>query len=217
MKTKLLVTAAFLFSTFLTANAQIEKGTWIIGGAASYNTLKDESLPQLNSPKTVSSKGGIFGLNVGFAFKENNILGLIATYAPSTFHDETPLEEGIVQTRSTKGHQKGIGAFYRGYKLLGDKFFLFGQTSAWYANGKYSLNENMFKMNSVDLSLSPGLAYQVLNNVHLEISIPNIFQIGYSKSENPGLNASNELFYAHANLRSNPIENLGIGFKILLP
>ncbi|MGC4232463.1 MAG: hypothetical protein QM594_05735 [Niabella sp.] len=216
MKTKLLVTAVLLSSAFLTANAQIEKGTWIIGGAASYNTLKDKSLPQLNSPKTVSSKNSLFSINAGFAFKENNVLGLVATYAPSTFHDETPLEDGIVQTRS-KGHQKGIGAFYKGYKPLGNKFFFFGETTAWYSNGKYSSNTNTIKMNSVDLSLSPGLAYQVLNNVHLEISIPNIFRVGYSKSENPGVDAVNELFYAYANLRSNPIENLGIGFKILLP
>lgn len=216
MKTKLLITAAFLSSIFLTASAQIEKGTWIIGGNVSYNTLKDKNRSQTDLPQTESSKNGLLGLSAGFAFKENNILGLIATYAPSRFNEERYVEDGFIQTQS-KGHQKGIGAFYRGYQPLGNKFFFFGQTTAWYSNGTYNSYESITKMNSVDVSLSPGLAYQVLNNMHLEISIPNIVGISYSKSQNQTAGAEAETFSAYASLNSRPLELLGVGFKILLP
>jgi hypothetical protein len=217
MKTKLLVTAALLFSVFLTANAQIEKGTWIIGGQAAYNQTKnDATTPMITDQK---NNAAVFNVSIGTAIRQNNILGIALIYAP---------QKSFYTNNSTtqidlKGHTKGVGVFYRAYKQLGNDFYLFGQGDALYSNLRSTNNVGnkvSITGNSGSISFTPGISYAVLRNVHMELAMPGILGINYSKtkSDTEGVSAqtNQEAFNVYTNLNSGLLENFGIGFKIFL-
>ncbi len=212
MKTKLMSMAALALLAALNANAQIEKGTWLLGGNASYNKIKNESPLQLNQLRTSLESGAVVNLMAGTAFKENQVAGLTVGYAPVKVIEETLAANGAISKNERKGHQKSIGLFHRFYKPLGNNFFFVAHTGASYLNGK----AGMIKSNGFDLSISPGIAYQILKNVHLEVSIPNILGVSHYKSTSGDL-ISSEATSVGFNLNARPVENLGIGFKMLIP
>ncbi len=211
MKTKFyLLTAVFGF-IITNANAQIEKGTFMLGGQASYNKQEfsgifpgSENATEQNHNKST----GLINLSAGYAISKNNIVGLTLLYSPE--------KEG-----GTIWRTKGIGLFYRGYKPLGNNFYFFGQGDALYTRYKTSLEgpPTLYKNESSSggLSFTPGISYQVLRNVHLELSIPNIVNINQSKTEvttSETQTSTYKSFMVHSSLQSNVLENLGVGFKV---
>lgn len=154
------------------------------------------------------TKGAQFGVNIGYVIKTNNVIGLIAGYAPGS-------------NNGVKIRGKEIGIFYRGYKPLGNKFYFFGQADAKYAHSGYAsgnrpLNFNN-EANSVGLSFTPGISYEVLNKMHIELTLPNIFGIGRTESKisnNNEISSSSKSFSANTSLNGNTLNNLNLGFKL---
>jgi hypothetical protein len=212
MKTKLMSMAALALLVAFNANAQIEKGTWLLGGNASYNKNKSDVPLQPNQLRNSLESGALTTLMAGIAFRQNQVAGLMVSYAPVKVIEEILAANGSISKNERRGHQKSIGVFHRVYKPLGNNFYFLAQTSANYLNGKTGIT----KTNGFDLSLSPGIAYQILKNVHLEVSIPNILGVYHYKSTSADI-MSIESTSVGFNLNARPIENLGIGFKVLIP
>lgn len=213
MKTKLMSMAALALLAVLNANAQIEKGTWLLGGGVSHNKLTDEDISSLavNENKNTNKSETLIAISAGKAFRKNNLLGFTLGYSRFESVDQTKLQEGIFRNES-KSDQLSAGVFHRIYKPLSDNFYLFGQTTAMYSYGKTGSDG---RRHTVDLSISPGLAYQISKKVHAELSLPRLLSASYSKWKNGAFSSSN--FSAAANLSHNPIENIGIGFTFFIP
>ncbi|HMR81999.1 MAG TPA: hypothetical protein PKE30_02670 [Niabella sp.] len=219
MKIKFLLTIIILSAGFTTVHAQIEKGSWLIGGQAGFYSSKNKA----ESPSNLSSQKGrnsAFEILSGYSFKKNQILGVIVSLTSAkqsySFSGSTPNTNYI--------NNIGAGAFYRAYKPLGSNFYIFGQAAALYTKGKTktetissSITE---KTNGANLSLMPGISYQVLKNAQIELAIPNIVSLNYAKAKSsteeqvtmPG----KETFSVNTSLNAGVLQNLGIGFKIFL-
>ncbi len=79
-----ITTAIFATLFVLQTNAQIKKGSILVGGQITANSSKTNSVFQsLPNPYTQTNveKSSLFGLNIGTAFKENKVIGLNFAFA----------------------------------------------------------------------------------------------------------------------------------------
>ena len=203
MKKYLLLTFSFIV-IYAGAQAQISKGTVLLGGDLSFGTNKTET-------GTVKSKTTGFSISpsVGIAFKDNKVLGLSLYYG----HTED------------QPNQYGAGTFYRSYLTLGKGFYLFGQAGLGFShyenisNPTFTLKE-VYKSNSIGLSLYPGVAYTVSKRFQLEASMNNLITAGYTHSlrssvTNVGVYESESRDF-HFTTSINPESNLKVGFRFTL-
>lgn len=218
MKIKVLSTIIILSASFTAAKAQIEKGGWMTGGLIHYsnsNSKTDLSAYEFSQ----KLKNGTFEVAAGYIFKENQAIGLVMSYANSSnTYKSTESIEGGQETTS-----KGIGGFYRLYQPLGHKFYVYGQASAMYTHGKME-TPGQYKYtgytHTADVGVSPGISYEVLKNIQLEIAIPNIVALNYSKTkgeiEGQSTEPGRESFSVNTGLNGDILKSLGFGFKIFL-
>lgn len=169
-----------LILTGFISNAQIGKGTIMLGGNLSYDKLSS------STNGATSQKSTDLGLNPSFgkAIKDNLILGFDVTYGHGTSS-----EQGVYDQTS---NSFGAGIFLRKYKFLGNGFYLFGQSrlGGAYSHGS-SPNPNPsgtpnFETNDVtnsfnlSLGFEPGIAYALNSKWQLEIALPDFFAVNYS-------------------------------------
>ncbi|MBZ4190858.1 outer membrane beta-barrel protein [Niabella beijingensis] len=203
MKTKLLMVTLLLAGHFC-ATAQIKKGSTLIGGNLSFNTIKNDTAGKMN--------GGTFSIKAGRAFSENVVWGVFGILGYSNI-------KASGSTSYSKSHTYGGGLFNRLYKPLGKDFYLYGETSLFYAHMATSPDFVGARPTSDQTSLgfTPGISYQVLDWAHLELSLPNIVTanymvnrmvIGDSRQRNTNFGASTSLNGSTADL-------LALGFNIL--
>jgi hypothetical protein len=194
--------------SFLSTNAQFNKGDLLIGGTLSYSSFK------MNSPSISSEQeydNGVFNIAIGKAIKENAIFGININYSPNL--NTADYGYGPVTVRTSN---YGIGVFYRIYKNIGKEFFIFGEAGAAYNGSTTSTKDSTGNKISTGTSyggnifLTPGIAYKISKKFFLELSIPQLFLASYSN------NGTSHQFYANANLNSNPLNSLGIGFRLVL-
>ena len=173
-----LLTTAFLFIASL-ANAQITKGTVLLGGGISANTNKSES----DNNENESNGFSIFPA-IGFTVKDNTVVGLRGGYShsKSDYNNSYPEQEN-------NGYS--LGVFMRKYLSLGKNFYLFGEGGVGYNHQNNSQTSSIdakyiSKGNGVSANLYPGIAYALNKRIHLEASINNLISLGYytSKTEN---------------------------------
>src|ERR1700759_2551778 len=103
--------------------AQIKKKSTLLGGQIFYYTSNiDYSWNQSNQKE----KDGAFNILIGRALKDNAVLGVAASYQPSTlnnfFNGSTFVNEKV--------NQYSFGVFYRQYKTLAKDFYFFAQPEA---------------------------------------------------------------------------------------
>lgn len=208
MKIKItLALLPFLFFSSIT-DAQIKKGSILLGGGISYSstTMDNSTNPKINNTIVIFSAGK--------AISVNSVLGINLSYNHS-------LTSNIYDSSSnrTKGNTYTAGIFYRKYKTLGKKFYLFGQVATNFSYTKYSYNfptytGNPAEIYGADLSLTPGLAYQLLSKFQLEVTLPSL--AGFSYETVKGVNTRQKIFNAYANLPSFSLNNLIFGFRVIL-
>jgi hypothetical protein len=228
--TRILLILVIFISSSLIVSAQFKKNNILLGGQLSYgyssNTYAqpNASFP-INDSKTNS---GNITISLGKALNENTLVGIDLTYAPSSTTNYPSYNGNIPLKYHSNAYIAGI--FYRKYKSLGKEFYLFGQASAWYnwsdQSGKDSIGEKLISGSSwsTGIDLYPGIAYRISKHLFLELSIPNLVYIGYSKS-----NSSNQYgtvtevqtskydqLIVSTSLNSNPLNALGIGFRLIL-
>lgn len=178
--TLLFLACLFIFSF---SNAQINKGSVLLGGGISLatNTYKSSS----NESKTKS----IWILpSIGLAIKENTILGFRGQYGHSKTNS-SPSES------LQKDDSYGFGVFLRKYMVLGKNFYLFGEGGAGYNNREYHQSaapdsRQVVKTNSYSINLYPGIAHAVSKKIHLEASINNRVNLAYSSDTYENLTGS---------------------------
>lgn len=222
MKTKFLLTATILFCVVWTSNAQLKKGSYLLGGNFSYSNNKSTSTP------TNDYSGNYFGANVqiGQLIKNNTVLGVIVSYSSSNGH-----VTGYPDSNYNKGNGISAGVFYRRYKRLIKDLYFFGEVDGVYSHSKSSEgNSNYYYYTTKTISdggtvsFIPGISYAVCNKMHIELLMPNILATSYTHSTfsyTSGVplvstNGKGNNFSFNANLNSNLLSNFGIGFKFLL-
>jgi hypothetical protein len=213
---KFLLTLLITFSCFL-ANAQFKKGDVLAGGTLSYSSTKST---MVDNPDDQKSNTGNFNISLGKALKENTVFGVNISYQP---HSVTS-GSGANWTRDrTDGY--GISIFYRMYRNLGKEFYLFGEAGGGYIGSTSSLKDRAGDKLSTGTSsggqiyVTPGIAYKISSKFFLELSIPQIFSAAYTSAKTKSgsaVTASSDDFSIGANINSNPLNSLGIGFRLIL-
>jgi|SRR6185312_1430734 len=212
MKTKILLPLALIFFTTTVANAQINEGSYLLGGSISYS--------HQNDAQNYNAKYNSFYSNVQFGkiVKNNTVAGVILSYGFS--------DNGT----NNKSNQYNAGLFYRKYKVLAKDFYFFGELDALYTHSQsqsdFKIGNNGVKntSNGGALSFVPGVSYFVCKRMQLELSMPNIASISYAGTKNEITSMSTNSisttkgnsFSVNANLNSNFLSNFGIGFKFFL-
>ena len=212
MKKVILLTAASLCIAAI-SNAQITKGSKLLGldFGAGYN----KSGEGLNESKQSHFN---FNPSLGFAIKENSVLGFRVNYG-----------HGKMTTGGTSPERKtteyGAGVFLRRYLQLGKKVYLFGEGAGDYnySNSKDAGNGYAYtsKTNSVTLSAYPGFSYAATKRLMIDAGLNRLVAIGYSASEStqtsPGSTtvSKNSSFGMSTTLGGNT--SFSVGFRFLLP
>jgi hypothetical protein len=210
-----LVTIAFISIAFA-SNAQIQKGSILLGGnisASSSNSHFD------GNPTDTESEGFNVSPSVGFVTATNTAWGFNLSYANGKTKYLTTNNNN---ENKTNGY--GGGIFYRRYVTLGKGFYLFGQAGANYNAYKQQAKfetPGFFtttKTNAFSLSAYPGITYTVSKNFHLEIGLNNLVSLGYTNTTttNAGISGSrkqNDFSFGTNLSSSNPFS---IGFRFAL-
>jgi hypothetical protein len=216
---KILLTLLMIFSFSLLASAQFSKGSLLVGGELAYSSY---STNENNTAQNYHA--GNFNVSIGRAISENSVFGINLTYSPYSVSNYFQYLYGPI---AYQRNGYGIGIFYRKYKALGKAFFLFGEAGAGYTfsneTGKDSLGVVQLSGsgNGGQLNVLPGIAYKVSNKFLVEITIPNIFLVQFNNTHTDYPNASsgnakNNDFSISTSLNSNPLSDLGIGFRLIL-
>ncbi len=213
---RILLSLLIILSVY-SASAQFNKGDILIGGDLSYSNNK---LTSPYSPEEQKNNSGIFDISLGKAIKENALFGINLTYG--TFSNTS----GTGPDRATMtNHDYSIGIFYRAYKSLGKDFYIFGQAGAGYNGSTGSTTDSAGNQlststgNGGSIYVTPGIAYKISKKFFLELSIPQLFSIAYTSSTTKSesvTTGTNDNFGVNANLSSNPLNSLGLGFRLIL-
>ncbi|MGN6438736.1 MAG: hypothetical protein ACTHMM_19490 [Agriterribacter sp.] len=202
-------------------NAQIAKGTDLLGGSVSFSSNKSstyaDDYQNQSSSFYVSPAYGKF-------VKQNLVLGAELSYGNQHTTNTSPGNP----ERKEKDNYYGVGVFLRQYKNLGSSgFFLFLQSrlggtlsrgTSEYSNG-YDKTES--KGYSVNLNLSPGIAYAITPRFHFETGLNNLLYAGYQNTRykatgsTQSYDSKSNSFNAGASVGSGL--QWTIGFRILLP
>ena len=178
----------FIVFTTLTANAQITKGNWMVGGSAYFGSVKSESSGNgFNSDSKASGLG--IAPNLGYFIKDKFVIGV-----SPTFNFSNP------GGPNNNGTSFGIGPFIRYYFLKPEnKVNLLAQARYGFSKAK-SQSSSGSNTNGYDFKAGPVIYFN--SSVGLE------FTLDYSYSRNKSNNSDNVSIYKNI--------NLGIGFQIHL-
>lgn len=182
MKKRLLVVITIISLT-ATAQAQIKKGSLLLGGDFGFTTQKTESI---NNSATIG-KYNTFYLSptVGVAVRNNLVVGGSLSYAT-----QTDKRESI--NYSNEYHGYGAGVFVRKYKPLGTSgFYVFGQGGLYFNYITTEINESQLfsvvrktKITGTALQVTPGISYAVSNRFHLETGFNQLLSLMYVQQKN---------------------------------
>ena len=217
MNRKVYLPVLFFLSLSFMGNAQINKGSVLLGGQIYASSSVDKTGDQKNQ----QNSNAAFNISVGKTVKENAVAGISLMYSPSVAKYYNNPGSSIAKT---KMNQYSAGVYYRLYKNIGKDFYFFGEFGAAYIGSKSSSQDDQgnelssSRTSGGQLSLTPGLSYKLLKNLHLEILIPNLVDINYSVTKpSPSIAASKqERFSFNSSLNSNGLNALGVGFRIIL-
>ena len=214
MQQKITLLSAFLFISFMAANAQFTTGKYLLGGDLNFRTQNDKEL-------NYKDEGANVNLKLGKVMKENTVVGITLSFG----YNSNELPQNTIQ----KTNRYGAGIFYRKYKPLSKDFHLFGEAGL---NYNYAESENIASnnydyktiSNGATIQLIPGLSYSLTKKVQIELLMPNLFRLDYShvnvKKTNPGGNnppdKTKNNFSFFTNSEGSLLLGFGVGFKFLL-
>jgi hypothetical protein len=220
MKKKLTFAAVFAAS-ILTVTAQINNGVVLVGGSISLSSNTSNNGAVNNETK---NNFGQFNINIGKAFKQNNVVGVYGSYGRGK--NENLISANVINTSKTTNG--GAGVFYRHYKPLGKNFYFFSEANIGF-NGTKQVRENRSgnnvstitdKSTGVNLGLTPGVSYQVYKKVQLEILMPQIIGFSFGNTKSTTSTNSNvgesKYFQFSTGLSGGLVNNLAVGFRLIL-
>ncbi len=225
---KNLTLAVLVFISFC-ANAQIKKGTLLVGGQIYASKYKRDfynssyPTPQPNTYQNDESKYVNVGISIGKAIKENKVIGFnfnTANFKQTYFYNPT-------ETSVSKRNINEAGIFYRAYKKIGKDIYLFGQANADVNFGKIrynyttSINNSTVKETGASLSFTPGFAYAISKKFHIELTMQNLVAVQYATSRQEFTNPANQTLKSYGYSINSSLSNgilgyMGIGFRLIL-
>lgn len=194
MKKFLFGLLVFQFFTF-TANAQLQKGSILLGGNVNYTNSNSNSDSKTVSPSPVNSttdgnsNSFTFNPKIGFTLNNNWVVGPMLILSSSKGTSENIWVSGSSTVRdftTTKNSSFGAGAFARKYLPFNEHFSAFGEVNVTANNRKeYRKSENSsdveeseIKFNEIRGSLHAGLTYFPKKWMAIELSA-NILQYSH--------------------------------------
>ena len=185
-------------------NAQISKGSILLGGSIGFNKNKVEDTDKESNSVSVMPA-------IGVAIKQNLVAGISLTYNGSKNTYNTPNSE-------TKNDSYGASFFMRKYMTLGKGFFLFGEGNLYYQTSKnvysYSGSENVQKSWGTGIYIYPGLSYAVSKRFHLETGLPQLANFGFSKTKSISNGATTEKDKGVSfNVSAGSLSTISLGFR----
>lgn len=158
---KLILSVTAVCAIVLSANAQTEKGTYIIGGTASYESSKSDA----DNAKATQNLSIV--PNLGYFVSDNIAIGTGIGY-----------EYSKVGYASASGQNEAVvvSPFGRYYVGLSDKFKFFGQASVPMAFGTVKATDadgeagdKTGTSTSIGVAVSPGFAYFPTKKIGIEL------------------------------------------------
>ena len=172
MKKVILLTGVFICCISI-VQAQINKGSILLGGGIGFNNNKVKDTDKKDHSVSIAP-------SVGIAVKQNIIVGLNFSY----YHSKNEIGTYTPVSNSSSG----LAVFARKYMPLGKRFYAFGETAIYYLNSKYiytnPTNKSEQKSWTTGINIYPGLSYAVTKRFHLEAGLPQLANLGYSKTKN---------------------------------
>jgi hypothetical protein len=218
--TRILITLSIFLSLSFFASAQFSKGSILLGGQLSFSSSKTGSANIVNPEQKTSN--GIFSISIGKAIKENAVFGIDLSYNPYSMNNYYTYTSGPLDYSN---NSYSIGVFYRVYKSLGKDFFLFGQVGAAYTGSNESGKDNTGNKvvtgsgSGGSVYFMPGISYKISKNFFLDLTIPYLFLANYNSQKSTTVGQqpnTNDHFSISTSLSSNPLTDLGIGFRLSL-
>lgn len=206
-----------LLFAFIFVNAQVKKGSLLIGGQLGYNNTVYKYTPAQPDQKNNTAYTSI---SAGQAIKDNMVAGLILGYTHGNAKDNY---NGTSYTSSTlNGYSAAV--FYRRYKNLSKDFYFFGAATAGYSYDKQDITYNNSSDKStnagknITVRLAPGLAYSLCKKLQVELSLPDLFNISYNHGKNTSTTTTttSHNFNAGTSLNGGLLNNLSMGFQLIL-
>lgn len=163
---KLILSIALLSGVAFTTEAQTEKGKFIVGGNASYNTSK------LDADNAKASHNFSIVPNVGYFVSDNFAVGTGIGYQSSKASSESNVgkREAFV-----------IAPFGRHYTPVAENFKFFGQLSVPMAfgttkaiDGDLKVGDKTGNSTSIGVALSPGFAFFPSSKIGIEFALNGI-------------------------------------------
>jgi len=171
MKCKILLTV-FLLISLSAIQAQIKKGSILLGGTLALETEKT------NNPGESRQTTFFISPSIGKAIRDNLIAGVDLMFSTTENTGETNFNVNY------KGY--GAGFFLRKYAPLGKNFYLFGDARL---GGSYNKNKSeqlgtggsgsYSEGYNINLRVYPGISYSVSNKLQVELGLPSLINANY--------------------------------------
>lgn len=191
--------------------AQIKKGTHLIGGSLSFGSQKEkfESYP---SSYNVKSNHTSISPAWGIAIQDNLVVGTDVLFG------QTTTEAGNYKD---KNNSYGGGVYIRKYWEVLPRFYVLGQARAGVFSSKYksgASGEWTRKQLNINVNIVPGVSYAASRNVHVEATFIPLFNFMYVKSELFNVTGAKQSDTKSivVNTSLNNASNLSLGVRILL-
>jgi hypothetical protein len=206
---------AVLSIVIIVANAQVNKGSILLGGNISANTSN-------SNYGTTEAKQNSWVINpsVGYAYKLNRIIGFSFGYS----HGNARTESGsTVSINRFNNYSAGI--YQRSYFPIGKNFSLYGQGDLSFGYLRRNVTNTpgssyIEKQTGVVLSVSPGISYAISKKIMIELGFSNLLTVGYNSTTTnytgtfPNPTNKTNSFSIGAN--ANPSNGFNFGFRFLL-
>jgi hypothetical protein len=174
----------FALTCVLTSEAQINKGSLIIGSNIGYSQYK-----QKFENSVTASKVNTFSISpsVGVAISENLVAGVRFAYSKQT--QKSTLEANHTVNADNKNF--GGGIYIRRYVSVINRLYVFGEGTAAYTSIKQTRTEKYFNSKteqkitgySTGVSFTPGISYGVCKNFQIEGGFNSLFSATYLKTK----------------------------------
>ncbi len=211
------ITLLFFYTFFFflsTSFSQLNKGTILLGGDVSYNTQSST-----NGPATSKTENFTFSPTIAVAVKKNVFWGGSVLFS-SINNKPAPVNA------FSKHNSYGADLFFRKYKLVKNKFYVFIEAGLSYgiAKEKFRQNPDYFfdsKRITTGLNISPGVSLAVSKKLYLESGFNNIAHLGYQHNKTEGYNFGNVISLSSSNFGLSSrlrviTSNLYFGFRFML-
>jgi hypothetical protein len=173
-----------LILTGFLSQAQISKGTILLGGDFNFGTssikTSTEGVTPVTPSTTTKNTGFSVSPSIAKAIKDNLVLGV-------------DLGVGYTSEASNPNYKQNdydLGVFMRNYKYLGSRFYFFFETRLGFTYSDFTQDDSTFAPSHVDtksfginLGLSPGVAYSLSRRWQLEAEFPDVVYAEYNYSK----------------------------------